>query len=191
MDFFRSEIISPNLIRIIDISYTACYLVLGQNRACLIDTGIGFGNLRAYVDVLTELPYDVILTHGHFDHASGASQFADKKIYLHPADRALMEHHTKLERRLEFFRQYGCEPTFAPSDIAEPLSPEHTFPLSNGQKFDLGGITIEALHTPGHTQGMTILLMREIRTILFGDGCGVFVLLLEDGASTVEEYLNT
>lgn len=59
----------------------------------------GVGSLRAYVVALTEVPYDVILTHGHVDHASDATEFADKRVYLHPADRHLMSCHTDSSRR--------------------------------------------------------------------------------------------
>ena len=93
MKYFTHERISERIVRIIDISDTASYLVEGDERACLIDTGSGIGSLRTYVESLTSLPYDVILTHGHVDHASGAGEFEDKKIYLHPKDRELMKVH--------------------------------------------------------------------------------------------------
>ncbi|MCD8129843.1 MAG: MBL fold metallo-hydrolase [Lachnospiraceae bacterium] len=191
MEFFRSEQLFPGLIRIIDPSQTACYLAIGENRACLIDTGIGIGDLRTYVDHLTDLPYDVVLTHGHFDHASGAAQFADKHIYLHPSDKELMNWHTQPQKRLQYMRQVGGKADFTLSDLIPVYFSENTLPLTAGQIFDLGGLTLEAIHTPGHTHGMTMILMRELRTILFGDGCGVFVLLLEDCACTVEEYRNS
>ena len=47
---------------------------------------------------------------------------------------------------------------------------------------------MEAIYAPGHTQGMTMFLFKEERIILFGDACGVGVLLVEDCCSTVEEY---
>lgn len=91
MEYFTHERISKRIIRIVDISDTASYLVEGNEKACLIDTGSGIGSLRAYVDSLTNLAYDVVLTHGHVDHASGAWEFKDKKVYLHPEDRELMK----------------------------------------------------------------------------------------------------
>ena len=40
------------------------YLIEGTDRAILIDTGMGLGNIKEYVDGLTKLPYDVVL-HGY------------------------------------------------------------------------------------------------------------------------------
>ncbi|MFJ5760653.1 MBL fold metallo-hydrolase [Neobacillus sp. NPDC093182] len=51
------------------------YLVEGTVRAALIDTGTGVGDLKAYIDNLTDKPYFVMLTHGHVDHAMGAPAF--------------------------------------------------------------------------------------------------------------------
>ena len=194
MGVFSYEQISQHLVRIFDASLTAVYLVLGDDKVALLDTGVGLGSLREYIASITPRPVDmVILTHGHVDHANGAAEFADVPVYLNPLDKDLMRRHSDVTRRLEYTAQCWertgkpC-PVFAQSDIIPAYDPEKTLPLLDGQCFDLGGITVEAIHTPGHTQGMTMLLFPEERTILFGDGCGVGVLLVEDCCSTVAAY---
>ena len=52
-----------------------CYLVCGQDRCLLIDTGWGIGDLRALVAELNPLPLTVVNTHGHPDHTFGNWQF--------------------------------------------------------------------------------------------------------------------
>ena len=194
MSLFTHEQISSHLIRIREASFTAVYLVLGDDKVVLVDTGVGLGSLRSYVKNICQRPVDmVVLTHGHLDHASGVSEFANVPVYLNPKDKDLMRQHSDITKRLDYtargWRQMGKEPlAFEEKDIIPAYDPEKTLPLLDGQKFDLGGITIEAVHTPGHTQGMTMLLFPEERTILFGDGCGVGVLLVEDCCSTVEVY---
>lgn len=44
------------------------YLVIGSERACLIDTGLGVENIRKVVESLTDLPILVTTTHVHWDH---------------------------------------------------------------------------------------------------------------------------
>lgn len=194
MQVFSHEFLSDRLVRIRDASYTAVYLVLGDDKVALLDTGCGVGSLRAYIQTITPRPVDlVILTHGHFDHACGAGEFADVPIYLHPADRELMAHHANVEQQLAYvaqaWRYFGKEPpAFTAADVIPAFPPEKTLPLADGQWFALGGVTVQAVYTPGHTQGMTMLLLPEERTMLFGDGCGVGVLLVEDCCSTVEVY---
>ena len=194
MAYFTHEQISPRLVRIRDASLTAVYLVLGDEKVALLDTGIGIGSLRGYIASITPRPVDlVILTHGHLDHANGAAEFAGVPIYLNPLDRDLMRRHADPAQRLDYaasgWGPIGRQaPAFTEADLVPPLDPARTLPLADGQRFDLGGITVEAVHAPGHTQGMTMLLLPEERTILFGDGCGVGVLLVEECCSTVQAY---
>ena len=164
---------------------------MGDDKIFLMDTGCGVGSLRSYLAKITPRPVDiVILTHGHLDHEGGAGEFADVPIYLHPADRALMQRHNTAESRMEFIRKNNhIQPE--PDDLTPQYQAEQTLPLEDGQLFLSGGLTIEIIHTPGHTQGMCMALFREERTILFGDGCGVNVMLLDEDASTVNAYQKT
>ena len=84
----------------------AVYVVAGSQRAVLVDTGSGTGDLTALVRSLTDKPFDVILTHGHPDHAGGARQF--EKVYLHPDDIEMAQSIT-LEDRKEYARSVAGE----------------------------------------------------------------------------------
>jgi len=53
------------------------YLLEGNDRALLIDTGWGAGNLREYVEKLTAKPIFVINTHGHLDHSGGNGEWEE------------------------------------------------------------------------------------------------------------------
>ena len=189
MEYFTHERISKRIIRIVDISDTASYLVEGNEKACLIDTGSGIGSLRAYVDSLTNLAYDVVLTHGHVDHASGAWEFKDKKVYLHPEDCELMKVHTVFDNRTGYVENVK-KITIPEEDLIPQLDPAETLEIAHGDIFDLGDVHVEIVHTPGHTRGMCMVLIQEERTILFDDGCGVSVMLLDEYSTSVEEYLD-
>ena len=58
---FESEKISPAITRIKDGSDVCEYLIEGSERAALIDTGYGIGDLKGFVETLTEKPYDVFM----------------------------------------------------------------------------------------------------------------------------------
>jgi glyoxylase-like metal-dependent hydrolase (beta-lactamase superfamily II) len=51
------------------------YLVEGQEKALLIDTGNPGGDLKSFVEKLTALPLIVVNTHGHRDHTGHNPQF--------------------------------------------------------------------------------------------------------------------
>lgn len=65
---------------------THCYLLCGTERALLIDTGLGVGNIKAVTDRLTRLPILVAATHVHWDHIGGHRYYRD--IAVHEAEQA-------------------------------------------------------------------------------------------------------
>ena len=71
------------------------------------------------------------------------------------------------------------------------LSREKLFlPIQAGQSFDLGGITLETIPLPGHTQGMTCILIQEMRILLLGDACNSSTFLFMPECTSVEAYKN-
>jgi len=86
---FTTKVVADGIWYIQDSSGCVMYLVAGQERALLIDTGWGTGDLAAFVKTLTPLPVLVVNTHGHRDHTSGNGQFAE--VYIHTADLPLVE----------------------------------------------------------------------------------------------------
>jgi len=74
------------------------YLLAGTERAVLIDSGMGFLNLKPITDELTVLSVSVVNTHGHLDHIGSNPQY--DVAYLHPDDEAVfLEHSNNAYRR--------------------------------------------------------------------------------------------
>lgn len=53
----------------------AMFLIVGEEKALLIDTGTGVCDLPATLRYLTDKPVQVVLTHGHPDHAGAIGWF--------------------------------------------------------------------------------------------------------------------
>lgn len=169
-----------------------CYLLLGRERALLVDTGLGFAGLPAAVAGLTDLPVTVACTHAHVDHIGGNHFFGD--IWYHEADREVFALHVDPE----YTR------TLADPMLPAPLRPlargllrrvltvdtsgrYHTF--RDGHLFDLGGRVIEVVHTPGHTPGSVCFWDRAARMLFSGDTlCEWGVLLDLAGSCPVEVF---
>lgn len=185
MQYFKSEYISEHVIRIVDIVQTAMYLVIGEKKACLLDTGNGFGDISTYVRTLTDKPIFVILTHGHFDHVGGAALFDE--VYMNEKDITLYKQHSDITYRHSLTSQIpGLQDI--PLSKYNPVREKPFLPLEDAQVFDLGGITIQMIEVPGHTTGMMMALLPEEQIMLFGDACGVSVMLFEDTSTTVSVY---
>ncbi len=56
------------------------YLLEGDEKALLLDTGYGVGNLRAFVEKLTDKPLLVANTHFHPDHSAGNGEFEEVMV---------------------------------------------------------------------------------------------------------------
>ncbi len=187
---FHSEMVTDHIRRIRSMPAVCMYLVEGSEKALLIDTGCGEAGLREYVEqLLRGKPYEVLLTHGHVDHASGAGEF--ERVWLHPADWTLVKRHCTLENRLAYWEH--CRPILADAAVpAEsefvPLRTEPFLPLEDGQQFELGGITVQVAHVPSHTHGMMVPFVLEEGVALFGDACGTGTLLVGEESTTVENY---
>ena len=58
-----------------------CYLIEGDEKALLLDTGVGMGYLKKVVWQLTHKPLIVVNSHFHYDHAGGNLGFDE--VYVH------------------------------------------------------------------------------------------------------------
>lgn len=160
---YRVEKIADGTWHIDEGGLDALYVVEGDDRAVLIDTGSGTGDLDALVRSLTEKPYEVYLTHGHVDHAGGIRQFA--RAHLHPGDIELARSITLEGRQAYAESVCGHVPEKMPAGGAFPVIE----PLYDGEKVDLGGRTLEVMATPGHTAGSVCFLDRDRRILFAGD----------------------
>lgn len=188
MNYYTTEKITDRVYRITDFLKDCCYLVIGDDRACLLDTLNGFGNIREVAENLTDKPLFVVLTHGHIDHGSGCVFFDE--VWMNHRDQHVFEDTCSIEFRAGF---YTKNPLSRHIDVSEynPIYTGEIKDIEDGQEFELGGVTIKMIAAPGHTQGMMVPLIKEERIIIFGDACGVGVLLGGPNSSCVSDYRQT
>lgn len=189
--YYRSQPVSVHVLWIESPSKENLYLVIGRQRAILIDAGLGVGHLRAFVENLTSLPLTVLLTHGHIDHAPGATEFG--KVYLNSADQALYRSQCSLADRQGYLKgnlRDRYEELTAGSFVE--ADPNKDFAeLTDGMIFDLGEVHVQAVAFPGHTAGSTAFLVEEDRLLITGDCCNNFTFLFGPEAAPVEAYRET
>jgi len=80
---YQAILMEPVFYRIED-GGVRCFLVEGDDRAMLVDTGFGDGDLRAFAQTLTNLPVFVVNTHADGNHTGCNGQF--EEIWMHPAE---------------------------------------------------------------------------------------------------------
>lgn len=165
---FVVEWLLPGVWRIDDYFGASCYLVEGTDKALLIDTTMGNGDLPSLAASLTPLPVEVAITHPHLDHMHWLDRF--QKVYLHQGDLEAVA------------RKEDCFPGLLTEEGA--CLPE-LVPISHGETLDLGGdVAIQVLDFPGHTAHSVVFVDDSHRCFFTGDALGsgdVVLLICTDG----------
>ena len=148
---------------------THCYLLVGANRALLIDTGLGVCNIHQQVRKLTDKPVTAVATHIHWDHIGGHKYFPD--FYAHKAELGWLDGSFPLP--LQAVRNMvmdRCElPDGFDIDQYEIFQGRPSRVLEDGDTIELGGRTIQVLHTPGHSPGHLCFWEEEKGYLFSGD----------------------
>jgi glyoxylase-like metal-dependent hydrolase (beta-lactamase superfamily II) len=194
-DWFYWRETRTGLWMIAEPGHVYTWLVVGTERACLVDTGLGIEPIRPVVESITRLPVTVVNTHFHFDHVGGNWEFDD--ILVHPEGRAdvgrslptqVTDGYTDFvlarEQRLPAFRDTDAdyfgfltaetEPRSLPADFRERLGRRREAGASvgtigEGDVLDLGGRSLRVLHTPGHSRDGLVLHDEREGLLLVGD----------------------
>ena len=124
-------------------------LVRGAGETVIIDPGVTVverGGAPAPIDA-------VINSHSHEDHLAGNGLFGEARVHIHHDD---LRGAQSLDGLMEV---YGLPDDVRRSFETDIIEAFHYSPrpdaegFSHGHLFDLGGVTVEAVHLPGHTRG--------------------------------------
>ena len=130
------------------------YLLEGEDRALLLDTGYGIGHLRAYAEKLTDKPVIVANTHFHPDHAAGNAEWEEVLLSLGWAvDAPAMEG-----------GRYPKDPT------AQRYPDYKKTVVHDGDVIELGGRSVRVLEAlPAHCNSSLFFVDEGHRMLFAGD----------------------
>ncbi|MBO0818486.1 MAG: MBL fold metallo-hydrolase [Actinobacteria bacterium] len=101
----------------------------------------------------------VICTHGHADHVEAALEVAERDealVALHPKDRLIW------------------------SEVHDDSLPD--IDMEEGGAFEVAGVTLEVLNTPGHTPGSVSIYCEDLGVVFSGDALSADGPCPHDGA---------
>ena len=116
------------------------FLLAGNEKALLIDSGMNVRNARELAGEMTDLNIDLFNTHADIDHLGSVDEF--DRFYMNPAETV---------------------------NFRRPLTSDRLVPVFDGDVIDLGGRTLRAIALPGHTPGSTALLDENTGNLFSGD----------------------
>jgi glyoxylase-like metal-dependent hydrolase (beta-lactamase superfamily II) len=132
------------------------YLLVGQRRALLIDSGSTARDIHAVLTTLTSLQVTAIPTHLHWDHTNGLQNFTSIALIDLPQTRALQSGDGVQLARYDFINN---DPPHL--HVSEWLKPESVI--------DLGGRHVRIMSTPGHTASSVSLYDHANHLLFTGD----------------------
>lgn len=170
----RVQKLADDLYCLEEVGLINMYLLLGSERALLIDTGYGYTDYRPLIRQITSLPLLVVNSHGDPDHALGSYLFP--VAYVGEEDHQdLLSHDDPAFKRSSVEFRYTVLPEvrgFIDEEAyyASTLKNTEFRFLKEGDTLDLGnGQIIEVYDLPGHSNGSRGLLDGKNRRFFTGD----------------------
>lgn len=178
LNFYSHEKVSEH-IYVVTENYSMVHrftigVIIGTEEVCVIDSGLGMtGDLRTYIEAFAGAGKKMIClcTHGAIDHI-GASKLFDE-AYLNPLDADMLPRAVLTGRRLSDLGAFCLENREVLAYCREHMliNTDSVFKeVKDGDIFDLGGgVTVEAIATPGHSKGHLAYFSRTDGIAFVGD----------------------
>lgn len=169
------------------------YLIQGDEKALLFDSGNGIADMAKLVKTLTNKPVSVLNSHSHYDHVGG--NYAFENIYgmntAYTRDR--QSGHTNENISIEASKQALCKdlPTGVTKDnhVGRPYQVSEF--IEDGHIIDLGNRKLHVIHTPGHTPDAIILIDEKHELMFTGDSYYSGPIWLYAPETDLEQYQNS
>lgn len=126
----------------IEDGFVRFFLLAGNKKALLIDSGVSHPDTHLIAANLTGVPINLLNTHGDGDHISDNKSYP--VFYMHYKD------------------YVNCE-------IASKVSNSRLIPICDGDTIDLGDRVVDILEIPGHTEGSIAVYDRMTKILFSGD----------------------
>jgi glyoxylase-like metal-dependent hydrolase (beta-lactamase superfamily II) len=165
--------VADGVFQLSPMPYVNVFALRGGDGWTIIDAAIGQRNSR----LLSQLrrigvgPNDVdqiVLTHGHFDHAGGAeslrSAMGARRVLVDGLDLAAVQagRNASGERRSALAKLDKLDPGYPPVPTAQALDPGQSFAIGDGR-------SLVPVPTPGHTDGHLSFHIPELGVVIGGD----------------------
>ncbi|MCH7812308.1 MAG: MBL fold metallo-hydrolase [Chloroflexi bacterium] len=155
------------------------HLVIDGDEGALIDAGFSDEqSISGRLEMLKpfaglKLRY-IVITHHHFDHASGANRLREAtgaRIVMHEDEAPLLARAATGELPADVEtppeRKEWRDGTLQFREESAKGAPDET--VSDGDTLSIGGLTLRMVHTPGHTAGHISPFLEQGRVLFAGD----------------------
>ncbi len=170
---------------------THCYLLNGDDRSMLIDTGLGICDISEQVKKLTDKPVTAVATHVHWDHIGGHRYYPE--FCAHKKELNWLNGEFPLT--VDTVKQMISDRCDLPKGYNiyeyELFQGTPTRLLEDGDVIILGGREIQVIHTPGHSPGHMCFFEKKNGFLFSGDLVYLGTLFANYASTDPEAYLSS
>ena len=149
---------------------THCYLLIGEKKALLIDTGLGISNIKNVILSITNKPIQVVTTHVHWDHIGGHKNFDNIAVYEKEKEWIESKFPISLQVvKSNLMKEHCSFPKSFHINKYEIFQGHPNLILHDGEIITLGNRQIQVIHTPGHSPGHICLYEKQKGYLFSGD----------------------
>jgi glyoxylase-like metal-dependent hydrolase (beta-lactamase superfamily II) len=158
-------------------------LVLGAHRALIFDTLIYPQEINKFLPLCSDRELIVVYSHADWDHIWGTCGLSPSYVLAHEECSKRFRNLEDVEKTLIDYRVKHDE------ELAQIklVPPQRTF--ESNMTLDLGGITVELRHCPGHTKDSILAIAPERALLLGGDCIEAPLPLLNEGSDNLLRWI--
>ena len=166
------------------------YVLIGTEKALVVDTLMGIGDIKMVVDEITDLPVIVMNTHTHFDHNAGNYQFDT----IYGVDTPYSNENAQGKPNARIKGSVGPEtfwkniPDTFDQDTFQVFGYEVDHYVTDGEIIALGDRDIEIVFIPGHSPDSVLLIDRKNRMMMTGDSFYPAPIYVNSDASNFQDF---
>ncbi|MEW5721509.1 MAG: MBL fold metallo-hydrolase [Thermodesulfobacteriota bacterium] len=139
--------------------------VKGRDLRLLIDAGMGPAGLA----LVRSMGIDaLVLSHCHIDHRLTRGEILETPVWCHEAEAGYLEDKERFFTALGYYRG-GFRPEYLFPVFPDGFEMKIARELADGETVDLGGLTLEVIHAPGHTPGHLAFYFPEADLLFSSD----------------------
>ncbi|MBT5187916.1 MAG: MBL fold metallo-hydrolase, partial [Kordiimonadaceae bacterium] len=166
------------------------YLLIGSEKALLVDTLQGIGDLKAVIDQITDLPIIVVNTHSHYDHVSSNYQFDT----IYSINTTYTQNNAKGHPHADYVDSMTIDTVWKnlPENFSFEFYESKAYSidkyLKNGETINIGNREIEVIQIPGHSPDSVMLIDEQNRMMFTGDSFYPAPLYVYSDTSSFQEF---
>lgn len=160
-------------------------VVIGSRRALIFDTLVFPQKTAEVLPLCSDRELLVVYSHADWDHVWGTCGLSPAQIIAHEECAKRFTDRHDVQKTLSDYRaKYG-------NDLAQVklVPPQQTF--ASSLTLDLGGITVELRHCPGHTKDSIVAIVPERSLLLAADCIEAPLPLLNEDSDNLLNWIQT